>query len=345
METYNQKLQSLGTSGDTISLNTTVTDFLPSLNFIYELTEKTNIRLAYFKSVARPEFRELAPFNFYDFNLNTVIVGNTTLQRTTIDNYDFRTEYFLGEGQLLSFSLFYKKFTNAIEPVFFLVGGGSYSMGYNSNTNAVNKGFEIEVRKNLSEADKWLGTKFMKNFLFNANYAYISSEVDLSNISATQTNKEAAKRPLQGQSNYLLNMGLSYNDPVTDISAGVLYNKIGRRIFAVQEISGSFPSIWENPRDIIDLSVSKRFFKKLDVKLTLGDILAQDLIFYQDNNKNGKVESKNNDEKRAELIRRKKAATTQQEIDAANNEMIALDNIIYRFKMGRTVSIGVSYKF
>ncbi len=343
METYNQKLNALGAAGDTINIDNTVTDFLPSINLSYELTEKTNLRLAYFKSLARPEFRELAPFIFYDFNLNMDVTGTPNLQRTSINNYDFRIEHFQGEGQLLSFSLFYKTFTNAIEPVFDLTGGGSYRLGYTSNTNAMNAGAEIEVRKNLKVFDKWFGTKFMKNFLFTTNYAYIHSEVDLGNIAAAKANTETAKRPLQGQSNYLLNMGLSYTDYKTNLTASFLYNKVGRRIFAVQEISGAFPNVWENPRDVLDFSVSKKFFKKLDVKLTFGDILAQDLVFYHDNNSNGSFDDVG-DAKRAQVVNQKKNGTPS-EVDAASKELTTLDNVIYRFKMGRTISLGVSYKF
>lgn len=346
MESYNQRLETRGPSGDTININTTVTDFLPSVNFAYELTSKTNIRLAYFKSVARPEFRELAPFIFYDFNMNVEVGGTPSLQRTVINNYDFRIEHFVGEGQLVSFSLFYKDFTNAIEPVFEVLGGGSYRMSYSSRTNAINQGFEIELRKDFREADKWFGTKFMKNFMFNANYALIKSEVDLSNASNGKVNSDAAKRPLQGQSNYLLNLGLNYTDPKTQIGVNLLYNKIGRRIFTVQDVSGALPNVWENPRDVIDLSVSKRFFKKLDVKLTFSDILAQDLVFYQDNNKNGKFDNDENNAKRNALIAKgSNPNATPQEIEAAKEELVKLDNVINRFKMGRIFSLGVSYKF
>ncbi|MES2690447.1 MAG: hypothetical protein V4658_08595, partial [Bacteroidota bacterium] len=156
----------------------------------------------------------------------------------------------------------------------------------------------------------------------------------------------AAKRPLQGQSNYLLNLGLNYTDPKTQIGINLLYNKIGRRIFTVQDVSGALPNVWENPRDVIDLSISKRFFKKLDVKLTFSDLLAQDLVFYQDNNKNGAFDNDENNTKRNSLIAKgSNPNSTPQEIAAAKEELVNLDNVINRFKMGRTISLGVSYKF
>lgn len=342
VESYNQKLDALSASGEVVALNTTVTDVLPSINLSYELTEKANIRLAYFKSLARPEFRELAPFIFYDFNLNMDVTGSPNLERTLINNYDFRIEHFEGEGQMISFSLFYKTFTNAIEPVFEITGGGSYRLGYSSATNAINKGLEIELRKNFDFADKWMGTKFMKNFLLTGNYALISSEVDLSQLAATDLTVQ--KRPLQGQSNYLLNLGLSYTDTKTNLTASILYNKIGRRIFAVQEIGGAFPNVWENPRDVIDFSISKKLFNKLDIKLTLGDLLAQSLVFYHDNNNNGKFD-KPDEAKRAQLVQTKKSSVDQAEVEKASKELTQLDNVIYSYTMGRTISIGLSYKF
>ena len=70
--------------------NSTVLDILPSANFVYSATDKINIRLAYYKTVSRPEFRELVPFTFKDFISTYSIGGNDTLVRATIDNYDIR---------------------------------------------------------------------------------------------------------------------------------------------------------------------------------------------------------------------------------------------------------------
>ena len=69
---------------------------LPSLNFTYKLTDKTNLRFAYSSSVNRPEFRELAPFNYYDFNLLADIQGNTTLTTAKIKNVDAKWEFYPG---------------------------------------------------------------------------------------------------------------------------------------------------------------------------------------------------------------------------------------------------------
>ena len=72
--------------------------------------------------------------------------------------------------------------------------------------------------------------------------------------------------------------------------------------------------------------------------------MAQDLVFYHDNNTNGKFDDVSA-AKRADVVNRKKNGATPAEVDAAAKELTTLDNVIYRFKMGRTISIGLSYKF
>src|SRR6185436_5879484 len=100
---------------DTINLNTVKTDLLPSVNLVYSLTPKMNIRLSYAQTLNRPEFRELAPFLFLDYATNFTYEGQPTLNRAKIKNYDFRYEVFPGKAQLFSVSAFYKEFINPIE--------------------------------------------------------------------------------------------------------------------------------------------------------------------------------------------------------------------------------------
>lgn len=325
MEKYNQRLNSLGQAGQPVEVDTTFTDFLPSLAFTYELNEKTNLRLSGSKTLARPEFRELAPFAFYDFNLNTVVAGNPNLNRTTIHNYDFRYEYFPGEGQLLSASLFYKQFNNAIEMVYEYLGSDA-NLGYTSDAKASNYGIEFEVRKNFDFIDKWTGTTWAKKFTFTTNYARIFSEVQLDKSVAGRF----GTRPLQGQSPYILNTSLQFFDPKSEFSVALFVNRIGRRIYIAREKNGLVPDLWENPRTVIDLSITKKFYKKFEAKIAIGDILAQDLVFYQDNNNNKKFDDV--------------SKATRQSTTLTGAEKAKLDNTVFNYKMGYTVSFGISYK-
>lgn len=308
-------------------IDTTFNDFLPSLNIIYELTDKTNLRFSTFRSVARPEFRELANFAFYDFNLNTVVVGQPSLSRTLINNYDLRYEYYPGENQLISASVFLKNFTNAIESIAERVGSDD-NYGYSSDATAVNYGFEVELRKNFDFVDALLNTTFSKNFIFTINYAYIRSEVKLDESANLQS---LGTRPLQGQSPFILNTSLQYNNPKSRFSAAIFLNRIGRRIVFVREKNGILPDLWENPRTVVDFVVSKRVYKGLEVKFGINDILAQNLVFYYDNNKNGKFDNID------------KAKILDPTIPIT--EKAQLDNAIFNYTMGYSISFGVSYRF
>src|SRR5690606_35032493 len=88
-ESYNQKLNSASNAGP-INIDTTWNNILPSLNYIFNLTEKSNLRASYFSSVSRPEFRELAPFAFLDFQTLSIVTGNSNLKLTNIRNFDLR---------------------------------------------------------------------------------------------------------------------------------------------------------------------------------------------------------------------------------------------------------------
>jgi outer membrane receptor protein involved in Fe transport len=277
--------------------------------------------------LARPEFRELAPFQFYDFNYNTVVAGNTGLARTRINNYDLRFEYYPGEGQLMSASLFYKTFTNAIEQVYENVG--STQLGYTSLSNATNYGLELELRKNFDFLDIAFKTDYLRRFSFTINYAYIISEVKLD---PTISPAQIGTRPLQGQSPFILNTSLQYFDPKSNFSAALFVNRVGRRIAFVREKNGTAPDLYENPRTVIDFSISKRLYKSLEAKFVLGDILHQDLVFYQDNNNNGKFDAYDY----KELANPNLMGTS---------DVGKRDNTIFRYTMGMTLSFGLSYKF
>jgi TonB-dependent receptor len=330
-ESYNQKLNSFALNSNPpqpISGDTIFNDWLPSINLTYELTEKVNIRASAFKSVARPEFREIAPFAFFDFNLNTVVTGKPSLVRSRIQNYDLRFEYYPGEGQLMSFSLFYKDFKNPIENVYEFIGSDA-TQGYSSDAKANNYGFELEVRKNFGFVDEWADTKWMRNMSFTCNYAYIVSKVVLDESVSLS---KFGSRPLQGQSPYILNTSLQYFEPKTALSAALFVNRVGRRISFVRAKNGEVPDLWENPRTVVDFSVSKRIVKGLEVKFSINDLLAQDLVFYQDNNDNGKLDTFNK-----EMLVNTGVSTSQQRLE--------MDNVVFRYKMGYNVSMSVSYKF
>ncbi|MBC7694815.1 MAG: outer membrane beta-barrel protein [Burkholderiales bacterium] len=316
IESYNQKLTTMISLLEKVT-DTTVVDILPSINAVYGLTEKINIRLAYYQTVSRPEFRELAAFNFYDFVTDFSISGNPALIRAKIDNYDVRAEWFPGAGQIVSISGFYKRIQNAIEQAAD-VATQNRSLTFTNVALVTNIGAEIEYRFKLSRLLNLDSSRFLSNTTIFTNLAYIKSEVDVSKII------DSDPRPLQGQSPYIINAGVQYLDRGWGVS--VSYNVIGRRIIIVG--SKGEPNYWENPRHVLDLQLVKTLFKeKFEIKFNVRDILAQNQIFYQDINKNGKLD---------------KGSEMANKPNIHDNKY---DNIMVNTKLAPTLSLSFSYKF
>ncbi|ASZ09843.1 outer membrane beta-barrel protein [Chitinophaga pendula] len=251
-------------------------DFLPSVNFTYELNRKTNIRLSASQTVARPEFREIAPFSFYDFEKSGTLYGNTKLERTKITNIDLRYELYPAEGEVVTIAAFYKNFDKPIESTY-TFNSGSPIFSYANAQKATSIGGEIEFRKKLN----FFNSALLEHFTLFANVAYIHSKVEFPAGFVGETS-----RPMQGQSPYLVNAGLQFDHESTGTNASLLFNRIGRRIAQVG--NSGYPSIWENPRSLLDFQVSQRIFKNAELKIGISDILNQRGIFYQDIDDNKK---------------------------------------------------------
>lgn len=249
------------------------TDILPSINLIYKLSNSTNIRTAFSQTVNRPELRELAPFAYFDFYTQTSIRGNENLRRAIIKNYDLRIESYPNIGGMLSASLFYKDIKDAIEQV--VVTGsalGSERTFLNSNHAKV-YGIELEGRISLGNY-----FSFLEGFSFTGNYSWIKSLVD---VEGSETTIARQNRPLQGQSPYVVNVGINYSNSTTGTEISLLYNRIGERI--VEVATAYEEDITELPRDIIDLTITQSI-KIFEVKLSIKDLLGKDQKFMQGNN-------------------------------------------------------------
>lgn len=287
VESYNQKISSQA-EGAQKKVDTTVIDLLPSINAVYELTAKTNLRASFAKTVSRPEFREFAQLAFYEVNANAIIRGNPNLVRSEIYNYDLKFEWYPTAGQTFSVNPFYKYFVNPIENTVEPLQGGLRGFSYQNAPSAQSLGVEFEARFNIGALMKAEQKSIWNRIGLFSNLALIQSTVDLGNAVAGQQGDVVNKRPMQGQSPYVFNAGLNYSNTEKGFDVSINANRVGRRIAYVANQNRFI--IWENPRTVLDMSVSKTFKKKLQVKLIAGDLLAQDLVFYQDLNKNGKYE-------------------------------------------------------
>lgn len=280
---------------------------LPSVNLNYSMGSAVNLRLAYFGSVNRPEFREMAPFAFYAFDKNAEIRGNRDLKIATLHNFECRAEFFPSGGQVLSAGVFYKKINNPIE--FNIDVTQPFTTFTFENEKSANLlGVELEMRKNLDFINV---QKVWREISFIGNLALIKSTLQFEEGSHAVSN-----RPLQGQSPYVLNLGLQYDSEQTGWSGSLVFNRIGRRIAFVgvdPKFGDTRRDIYEAPRSVIDLQIGKSI-GRFNMKATLGDILRSDLVFYQDVNNSGKYEASN-------------------------------DRRMFRFLNGRTLSLSATYLF
>ncbi len=309
-ENYHQTIHTADGTNLPLKIDSTYQNYLPSLNFTWSINPKSNVRFSSGKTVNRPEFRELAAFPFFNFNLNSNIAGYTKLQPASIYNYDVRWELFPSGNEVISVGAYYKKIMNPIEMNIDVTQVAIRTYGYTNQKSAHNLGLELDYRKSFDFLGKALHIKGLEKLLFFANLSLTQSKIQFKDLSAADS-----KRPLQGQSPYVLNMGLQYQDLKSGWGATLNYNKIGRRIaFVGAPMLAKFGlDIYENPRTVIDVQLSKST-SKWDYKLTVGDLMAQSLVFYQDNNQNKKYDSLE-------------------------------DNTIYNYNMGQTVTAAIAYKF
>lgn len=286
MESFHQKLNSPFSTISTSTLpplviDTVVTDFLPSVNAVYAVTKKMNLRASYSETVNRPEFRELAPFVFYDYQAQYSINGDIRIQRAKIKNYDFRYEFFPGKAQLFSASVFYKEFTNPIEIIF--NPDLAQQAFYTNIASAEVRGVEVEFRTLVGTL---FGIKKEKSFLnkltISANAALTKSSIQIDTILFIDRYKLITNRPLQGQSPYVINGSINYTDDKSGFSSTISVNRAGDRL----SVGGTYilADLYEKGRTVVDFQLAKSFLKnKLEVKFNAKDLLAQDFAFYNDN--------------------------------------------------------------
>jgi hypothetical protein len=289
-------------------------DILPSVNLTISPNKQTNVRLAASRTVARPEFREIAPFRFFDFEQLASTEGNDTLKRGSINNYDVRYEFYPKAGEVMSLGVFYKGFTDPIELLLNEASNGSNRLYRFTNASKANLfGIEAEIRKSLSFLNGGKEDGWLKNLYFNANASFILSKVTLGGINPTTGEKNPpVNRPLQGQSPYLINAGFQY-DGAKGTNLSLLYNRIGQRLILVG--NQTIDNFFEKPRDLVDLQISQKILKnKGEVKLTVGDLLNQEVATYENRD-------------------------TKTSFNKTN------DRYFSRYKPGTTITVGFSYTF
>jgi TonB-dependent receptor len=249
-------------------------DWLPSLALIHSLAERMNLRFSYGRTLARPTFREKAPYTSYDFIADGLYVGNPDLERTLIDNLDVRWEWFRPGGEILAASVFYKDFQSPIEKVYNIRFASEFGEKTFQNVDQAEVyGLELEGR---IQFDEWALSRGSNHILgVGGNISLIKSEVTLPEEEyqfILSRDPEASRtRTLQGQSPFLVNLAMSYDHATLATSATLNYNIFGERL---EEVGfGGAPSVMEKSRAMLDLIMSQPLGRGITLKLSAKNLL------------------------------------------------------------------------
>ncbi|MCB1060221.1 MAG: outer membrane beta-barrel protein [Calditrichaeota bacterium] len=254
------------------------TDLLPSLNLTYFVGEKTNLRFAATRTIANPDYLELVPTEDRDYNSGTVKVGNPDLDYSKILNIDLRAELYPSIGEAASVGLFYKQIQDPIEWVYTTesISGGNQVVRKPFNLgDATLLGVELEFRKSLEFAMDKVG-EWTRFFSVQGNLTLVSSSVDLKAriydpANPTQTGLTSKDRPLMGQSEYVVNTTLAFDQPLWGTSIRLLYNTFGKRI---SELGANGRSdTYEQPFDRIDLVLNQNLGGHWSTKIQAKNLL------------------------------------------------------------------------
>lgn len=306
-------------------------NFFPSANLTYSLTPKMNLRLAYSKSIIRPDLREIAWFREYDFELGGSYWSQSPIISTKIHHLDFRYEWYPAAGELLSFSLFYKKLLYPME--IFAMQNRLFEL--RNDKDAINKGIEVEARKSLA----FTNVPVLKNITLYGNFTRLFSTVrqmtvrytglDANNPNKLYVTEEIGaeeKRPQSGASNFMYNAGLYYDQKLFSVSLS--YNQISNRFYRVG--TAEVGSLYEQPMQSLDAQLAVRLLKeKASVKLNMSNLLNSKYLIYINRYDGGSY-----------IPRDGRTPTTKELLYQKETDMLD-----YEGAPGRTYSLSFSYSF
>jgi len=248
-------------------------DYLPSVNAIISLSDKMNFRGAFTQTIARPTFRELAPYITFDFVGDLLFQGNAELERTLITNYDLRWEYFTGVGEIIAVSGFYKKLDDPLERVIRTDIGNDALSIQNVDEGTV-YGLEFEIRKNMGFLSHAL-----RHFSVATNLTLVESEVDIPELELqvirTADPDADTKRDLQGQSPYLFNFDIGYVNPEIGLNSSLSFNTFGDRLSLVTE--GATPDVFERSYGTLNFTANKTLNQNFEINFKVNNLLDPDI--------------------------------------------------------------------
>ena len=262
VDTFDPFARAVFGTTDVIRADLDETDVFPAVNLVYSVRNNQNLRVGFSQTVNRPEFRELAPFEFTDVVGGRATVGNPGLQQSLIQNVDVRWELFPGSGEeVVAASFFFKNFDNPIERI--VEPTAQLRTSFTNADSARNAGFEIEGRKGIGE------------YLFlGANYTWVDSEVTLD--AAARQVQTSLVRPLAGTSKNLFNTMIEVSN--AGYSGRLLLNFFDDRISDVGSLD--LPDIIQDARSSLDFVFAKRF-QQVSFRFAISNLTDAPYVFTQ----------------------------------------------------------------
>lgn len=276
---YTGERQVIQTQNDVYDNQTVLNelDFLPSLNATYKLKDDMNLRFASSKTLVRPSFKEKSLAQILDPITGITFIGNVDdLEQTDIYNVDLRWEYFFNRGEMVSLTTFYKYFDNPIEIVAFQ-GESPNNITPRNADNARVIGVEFELKKKLTFISPAL-----ENMSIGTNITYVNSKVKMTQgeyedrlleLRTGETIDDT--RTMQGQSPYIINAYLNYNNAEKGIEGNISYNVQGESLRVVGIRRNA--DVFTQPFHGLNMKLGKRLGKndKWKVSVSAKNILNQ----------------------------------------------------------------------
>lgn len=252
-------------------------DILPSLILKYQPNDTNIVRMSVSKTISRPGFKEVAPFQYTEVFAGATTVGNPDLKNGENYNFDLRYERYPRLGEFMALGVFYKQLLNPI--VSTMEVATNQLQSFTNAQEAQVAGVEFEFSKSLGFLAK-NDSSIWKSISAGINASYIYSKVKFNpNSNLSQTNSE---RALQGASPYLINIDLAYSKLHKEnlrTSLSLSYNVFGRRINNVGVYG--LGDVYELPVNSLNF-VGKVELKHFSYGLKVKNILNQDVRFEQE---------------------------------------------------------------
>ncbi|MGB7405965.1 MAG: TonB-dependent receptor, partial [Pacificimonas sp.] len=289
----------VGSGGDASLVNTRLENdyFLPAGTLTWNFAEDMQLRLAASRTIARPQFRELAPQQFLDIESNRTFIGNQFLDDSELTNAEVRFEFYPGRNETISLAGFYKDIENPIEAVAFVQGEAFFTTFANA-PGAELYGAEAEVQKRFTLADS--GFLETRDLVVVANYTFTDSSISVGSeqVINNEGRLVAANtlftdgEPLTGQSDHLVNFQIGLEDSEGLSQQTILLNYASERVtsrFVSATSAGEIAAIPFVEKPGVDLDVVIRQGIELggvtaELKLEARNLLGTEYEEFQEFN-------------------------------------------------------------